>query len=114
MNSDLEERERGLLPYSVITKAVQGDPEAMMAVVRHYEIHIPPFHAKAAGRVRRLLLRHRHGHPGPPAGQTHAGYPGLSCVVCSVQREMRLTMRRISGPMTCVFRTSLEPFAPRS
>ena len=40
MNSDLEERERGLLPYSVITKAVQGDPEAMIAVVRHYESYI--------------------------------------------------------------------------
>ena len=42
MNSDLEERERGLLPYSVITKAVQGDPEAMMAVVRHYESYTYP------------------------------------------------------------------------
>lgn len=35
MNSDFDER--GLLPYPVIVAATKGDPDAMKAVLRHYE-----------------------------------------------------------------------------
>lgn len=35
-----EQDERGLLPYSVIIAATKGDPEAMTAVVQHYESNI--------------------------------------------------------------------------
>ena len=35
-----EQNERGLLPYPVIIAATKGDPEAMMAVVQHYESNI--------------------------------------------------------------------------
>ena len=35
-----EQDERGLLPYPVIIAATKGDPEAMTAVVKHYESNI--------------------------------------------------------------------------
>ncbi len=35
-----EQDERGLLPYPVIIAATKGDPEAMTAVVQHYESNI--------------------------------------------------------------------------
>lgn len=35
-----EQDERGLLPYQVIIAATKGDPEAMTAVVQHYESNI--------------------------------------------------------------------------
>lgn len=35
-----EQDERGLLPYPVIIAATKGDPEAMTAVVQHYESKI--------------------------------------------------------------------------
>lgn len=35
--NDDAERERGLLPFDVIVAAVQGEPEALVKVIRHYE-----------------------------------------------------------------------------
>lgn len=35
-----EQDERGLLPYPVIIAATKGNPEAMTAVVQHYESNI--------------------------------------------------------------------------
>lgn len=35
-----EQDERGLLPYPVIIAATKGDPEAMTAVIQHYESNI--------------------------------------------------------------------------
>ena len=40
MIGNTEQDERGLLPYPVIIAATKGDPEAMTAVVQHYESNI--------------------------------------------------------------------------
>lgn len=36
INSNTENNERGLLPYTIILAANKGDPEAMKVVVLHY------------------------------------------------------------------------------
>ena len=40
MNTQTDSNERGLLPYPVIIAANRGDPDAMRAVVRHYQSYI--------------------------------------------------------------------------
>ena len=40
MNTQTDSNERGLLPYPVIIVANRGDPDAMRAVVRHYQSYI--------------------------------------------------------------------------
>ena len=37
---NIEQDERGLLPYPVIIAATKGDPEAMQIVVQHYDSYI--------------------------------------------------------------------------
>ena len=37
---NIEQDERGLLPYPVIIAATKGDPEAMRIIVQHYDSYI--------------------------------------------------------------------------
>ncbi|MEI3614968.1 helix-turn-helix domain-containing protein [Pseudogracilibacillus sp. SO30301A] len=36
INSNIENNERGLLPYPIVLAANKGDPEAMKVVILHY------------------------------------------------------------------------------
>lgn len=48
-NSDFDES--GLLPYPVIIAATKGDPDAVKAVVKHYEGYISSVFCRAACRA---------------------------------------------------------------
>jgi len=40
INSNVENNERGLLPYPIILAANKGEPEAMEVVIQHYESYM--------------------------------------------------------------------------
>lgn len=39
-NTNTDNNERGLLPYPIIVAATKGEPEAMQAVLQHYDSYI--------------------------------------------------------------------------